>query len=268
VKNRDQSLLAVIEQDLLGDKAATTSILQKCIILGGRAGSTALRDWAKRELDGYTKDSEIPQYRRIHAQICLDGQAGNGLIRGQSIGPEDLPDVARESGIGNELPLPQGVGELEALARSDSDQRSIRISLPSSSLLVKLMNANAEPWNQVHEVYWKVQRETLQGVVDRVRTAAAELVGELLHTMSSDQGTPSKEQADQAVHFAITGDRAKVTFNNAQASAGSTITAAATEPEKESWFKRWRKRGIIASLIAAAGATAGVLNYLNYMPWS
>ena len=51
--HRRGGLLAQIEAGVLDDIVPLSSLLQKCIVLGGQAGSEKMRDWARRELNGY-----------------------------------------------------------------------------------------------------------------------------------------------------------------------------------------------------------------------
>lgn len=70
---RDHTLLGQIERDLLDDRPLA-DVLRKVIVLGGRAGSGELRDWASLELDGYAGRTEpIPAYRGVAAHIQIDG---------------------------------------------------------------------------------------------------------------------------------------------------------------------------------------------------
>jgi hypothetical protein len=94
-------------------------------------------------------------------------------------------------------------------------------------------------------------------------------VSELLRTLPPDQQKPTKEQADQAVNFTVTGESARVTFTNSQASGGSISTAnTAPSPEHEaSWWKRWRKRGIVVGIFTIAGAAVTVATWAGYTPW-
>ena len=45
--NRRGGLLAQIQADVVDDTVSLSSVLQKCIVLGGQAGSQKLRDWAR-----------------------------------------------------------------------------------------------------------------------------------------------------------------------------------------------------------------------------
>ena len=71
-------LLEHIEQGLLSGEVGTTTLLQRCIILGGRANSERLRDWASKELNGYSQE-EVPDYRKIAAVIQVDAIVGNTM---------------------------------------------------------------------------------------------------------------------------------------------------------------------------------------------
>lgn len=266
--DRTNSPLGKIQQDLLDGTVSTTRMLQNCIVLAGIVGSTDLRAWARKELDGYQPGEELPSYRKIHAQLYIDGQNGLNLFKGVGIGPDDLPAVVREAGIGNEIHLRQGLPELEAIA--DGEGSAQHLSLPQGDTIKKMMNTEmADEFAQIHRVYYSVQRTTFRGVVEAVRTALADLVSELLRMLPPDQQMPTKEQADQAVNFTVTGDSANVTFTNSQASGAGTSTARAGEPtDDRSWWQRWKKRGIVVGLFTIAGAGVTVATWVGYTPWS
>ena len=56
--------------------------LREIIALGGRVGSTELREWASRELHGYVV-KESPGYRRAAAVIRIDVLSPGGQLTGQ-----------------------------------------------------------------------------------------------------------------------------------------------------------------------------------------
>jgi hypothetical protein len=249
----DRAVLAMLEQSVLGSDTSTTMLLQQCIVLGGRAGSTALRDWATKELRGYGPDEELPAHRRVPAAMQADGQVGLNLFRGQPIGLEDLPEEAREAGITNELALRQGLGELEAMARSGE---STTFARSGGTQIVKMMNRNLDEFEQIHKLYWVISNAAMQGVVDQVRTSVAELVCELLASLPTDDGDPSKQAADQAVNYVVSGNRNTVTIANAQvAGGGGTSSIRPPAPQQQdSWWMRSRKRGVVIGLATIASA--------------
>jgi AbiTii len=80
---RDRSLLNKIEQAALDETVPVVVALRHCLALGGRAGSTALRDWASKELQGYGPDDDLPAYRVLPAMLKVDGAFPTGWIKGQ-----------------------------------------------------------------------------------------------------------------------------------------------------------------------------------------
>jgi hypothetical protein len=77
-------LLAQIEADVVDDTVPLSSLLQKCIVLGGQAGSERMRVWARRELNGYAGADTVPDYRHVPAAVMavITNSAGyNGMTR-------------------------------------------------------------------------------------------------------------------------------------------------------------------------------------------
>jgi hypothetical protein len=55
-----------------------------------------LREWARRELDGYVgAGDQVPEYREIVAPIVIDGFTPRGHIERQPFNPLDLPSSSR-----------------------------------------------------------------------------------------------------------------------------------------------------------------------------
>jgi hypothetical protein len=266
MQERDRSLLARIEQDLVDGDVTTTALLNKCILLAARTGSDELRVWAMKELSGYSTEDDLPGYRKVMAQIYIDGQAGLNIITGQSIGPGALPPEIRAAGIGNEVPLGFPLGELEALAAS---AEGARIPLPNSTTIAHMMNERSEDaFQAVHAVYWKIRPETLRGVVDQIRAALTVLIGELVRSLPPGTETPTSGAASQALNLAIAGGGSH-TLNlvNNQVSSGGTNTTSTAEPTDGSWWSRWRKRGIVVGIATVLAAVAGVGTWLGWIPF-
>ena len=268
--SNNASLLAELQAGLRDENSSTTSLLQKCILLGGQVGSERLRDWARQELRGYDRFDQVPEYRRFSAALCIDGVTFGGLITGQQISPLDLPEFARGH-ITEEVALTHGVGELEQISRGHDD--TVRLSPPGAQELVKLWNHERQSGDQITRLYWQASRSSIAGVVIGVRTALTELVAELIASLPDGDQQPSRQAADAAVHFVVTGDRNTVTVVGSQsATKGNstiTVTGGSHQPaaEKEPWWQRWRKRGLIIGLATVVAAVAAVLQLLGWVPW-
>lgn len=259
---RQDSLIVQIERDALDGRASLASALRKCIALGGKSRSEELRDWATRELKGYPRIDDLPEYRNIAAPLRLDGFSGNYKITGEELPPMALPDFAREH-ISNDLPLTQGVGELENLAK----QPEIKLAPPGASDLSLYMNSqgNTGPYGHINSIYWQVSPSAIKGVLDQIRTSLTQLVAELRANMPTDEVIPSADEASQAVHVIVSGKRSKVRVTTAQASGeGAKADASADEGADESVFwTRWRKIGAFAvGLATIAGAAFAAIEAL------
>lgn len=200
-------LLAVLEEDIFrNDPVALT--LRKVIVLGGRAGSSTLREWAALELNGYDTLDATPSYRRISAPIMVDVQLGNHWRTGQTISPSIIPEFARELFESGPV-LFDGIGSIEAMAADvKTGEGSMRMSHPRAMDVCAVMDKDSgNPFQQTTALYWTVTYSSLLGVVEQVRTRLAELVGEMRAHTPLGQDTPSAEVASEAVRLILEGGR-------------------------------------------------------------
>jgi hypothetical protein len=69
--HKRSGLLVQIEADVVDDKVPLSSVLNKCIVLGGHAGSETMRAWARQELNGYAGADSVPEYRHVTAAVMV-----------------------------------------------------------------------------------------------------------------------------------------------------------------------------------------------------
>jgi hypothetical protein len=50
---------------MLDESEPLAGFLRKYLLLGAETGSDSLRQWARKELNGYDKDDELPGYRKL-----------------------------------------------------------------------------------------------------------------------------------------------------------------------------------------------------------
>jgi hypothetical protein len=253
------SLLAQIERDVVDESKPVAAALRKCVILGGHAGSAELRDWATRELHGYRdRADDLPEYREIPAPLQIDGISGNYMVRGQPISALDLPEFARDL-ITDQMHLTQGIGEIEAwITQAESGDGFVRLSPPGAAELAGLWTHKlGNPYQSVGRVYWCVSAATLRGVVDAVRTALAELLGELRAGTPPGQDLPSAEVAGQALQVVLRGSKHRVTINHAAAAEGGSATIEPPSPEQDGGF--WTASRKIGAAIAGAATVMGAI---------
>jgi AbiTii len=269
-RNRETSLLSQIEDEALKGESDLPSALRKCVALGGRSGSEALREWAIGELKGYVGASELPRYRTVGAPLAISGATMNGIIDGQTIGPMSLPDGIREH-VKEEVPLRGPITEIvEAVANARRKGDSVvRFSLPSGSDVATLMNHEATrrdpflgPTQRITSLYWEVHTSSLVGVIEAVRTTLVELVSEIRAGMPDDAAIPSKALTDHAVSIAVTGSRNRVQVTAASSSGGGTaqVTSPSTEPEPASHRMMWWVVAVFTVIGALATVAALLLS--------
>lgn len=265
MSRRARGLLAEIERDALNERTSIASLLRKCVVLGGRAESAELRDWAQRELNGYHGKGDVPEYRIVPAPLCADGSNMRYRVKGLQISPFQLPEFAREE-IKEVVHFTQGIGELEELARTSKEH--VDLGPPGASDLVTYINARqAGSGLHVESLYWRVSMTQVHGILQHVRNVLVGLIAELLATTPGDQDIPSAEATDQAINVILRGGkRHRVNVTVAQSGSGAA-SATPAAPAEESWWIRWRKRGIVVGLSTMAAAALAAFTWLEWKPW-
>lgn len=233
---RGRGLLAEIERDLLADRPVA-SLLRKLLLLGGQTGSRELREWASKELRGYSEEDDLPLYRRVPAPIQMDGMTVRAQIWGQSVGVSELPEFAQDD-VSEWVELTQGVSEIEALARhNEGGDKTVKLSLPGARELARVMERDAGSGIHIDALYWRVSKVALEGVVDQIRTRLTELMAELRSLTPTTQDLPNAEQATAAYKIVVRGVNARVVINSLHAGDGSNnVLNASSEQERSSGF--------------------------------
>ncbi len=264
VTMRMDRLLLEIEVGALDHQTPIGDLLRKVIFLGGRAGSTELRDWATRELKGYKPGDELPEYRKIIAPLRLDLMNMRWLSTGQTVSPSELPDFAQDK-INNDLNLYMGIAEIEKLAReATGSDEAVKLQPPFAAELVHYMNMKQMATGRILQLYWAVAPVALEGVVDQVRTTLTVMMAEINANVPGGTETPPAEVATNAIHFAVTGKRNKINFTAPQ--AGSTVET--TPPADEEGKPRRWIRVAAAVIVGLVTIAAAVLALMQVQGWA
>ncbi|WP_406359331.1 hypothetical protein OID55_42180 (plasmid) [Streptomyces sp. NBC_00715] len=262
--------LEQLERAVLDDTASLASALRQCLMLAGYAHHEELRGWALKELEGYPAGDELPSYRKVPAALELEfilylpGQIIEGKTR--RISAAQLPQSARERGIGESAPIRQGVRELEALtAMSD---RLIRLGPPGSAeYVLEMVREQQRSGNESTEITalsWAIAKPSIEGVLDHIRTRLTQFVAEVRATMPAGQQNPDPNQIDSAAQQALNirgGDNSTfhISAPNAKADHGGTASANVNEPAPATPQPWWHRTAVIWTAVAAVAAIAGVI---------
>ena len=265
MRARDRYLMSEIERDVLDGNTSLADALRKCVVLGGKVGSTELREWASRELRGYQGEEETPLYRKPAAVLKVDAISGNTHITGQRVSPRQLPDFVAEH-VGEEVPLREGIGEIEGLlAQARANGGSVKLSIPQGADVALYMDSQVgDPFQKILAIYWVLSESAMCGVLDRVRTTLAELVAEMRAGMPDSDDTPSAAVADHAVNVAVHGKRSRVTVTAARASGpgGHEVQAGGGADEGGS---PWHRIG--AALVGVATIIGVIIAFAHWQGW-
>jgi hypothetical protein len=196
VKSR-QTLLDEIERDALDEDASVAAALRKCLALGGHVHSTALREWALRELQGYEPGSDaIPAYRVVPAALMADWRSPGWQAKNDIWSPQKLPAFARDD-VKEEMTLYHGVGEIEAMLRRGLDNDgTLDFGFQGATDLAAYMSGTGDPYQAVDRLYHQVSVVTITGLLDHVRTTLTSLVAELRDSPMDQRGLPTEAATD------------------------------------------------------------------------
>lgn len=113
---RKRDPLDDIERGALDPSSDLTTLLRRCIALGGRTESTELREWASFELKGHGAGHDVPDYRKYVAPLLLDGFTGRGRITGQVVSADMIPDDMSDA-LRDDLEFRQPISQLMDLRK-------------------------------------------------------------------------------------------------------------------------------------------------------
>ncbi|OEV11446.1 hypothetical protein [Streptomyces nanshensis] len=260
---RARTLVGEIERDALDDSVPLSSVLRKCIALGGAVNSDQLREWAGKELRGYESEDEVPKYRIVGAPLKIDAFIGPRQITGQQISPNDLPAFAKKR-IGEEVRLRMGVRELEDSANVKPEKAYVQLTPGGATDIARAIDqASGELFQKITALYWVVSKASIVGVLDQVRTTLTELVAELRVTVSDEESDPSSEAIGNALHVAVHGSpKARITLTTAQSHGKSIIKNADASPDDNddgTFWTRNKKAAFVAGAVAVLAGVATVL---------
>ncbi|MEU6175809.1 hypothetical protein ABZ832_28360 [Streptantibioticus parmotrematis] len=273
---RQHDILRQLQSDVCDETKPISAALRTCMLLADMTETSALRAWAAKELNGYPNRDDVPDYRRVGADLQAYGRDRIGRpSRDIPVSMFDIPSQLKRPHMKDEVVLREGVGWIEELLGEADDYGRLRIKLPLSRETAQLMTAYKRETlagARYEDMYWNASQASIRSVLDQVRNKLAAFVGELLITLPDDQSVPSKQAAENAFNVMIAGNANGVVFNNAQAARGATNTATvgagADGPaaEKESLATRIWKLIVDLSVVGSCllGGAAVVFAYLMY----
>jgi len=187
-----------LRETLLDESEPLAGLLRKCLLLGAETGSEALRDWARKELNGYGDEDDVPTYRKVRGMpMAMDSISGNTWARNQIIDRHQLPPDAWKY-VPDEFPFKQPIEELEQLA----GRKQLSFTSPGLAYAQSIWNGTLGPFQSVVGLSYVMSGSVLAGVLGQIRTKLVDLVADLTADTPLSE-LPKKDQVDAAVSHHI-----------------------------------------------------------------
>lgn len=144
--------------------------------LGGkfRKRTVALKAWVHAELNGYSADAQVPDYREL-AGLRLKGTFANAVrwIKNADVPVSSLPEAYQDAAMRTRLRAP--VAELEGLVRT-ADGGSLKTTPVPPEVYARL---EIFELMTTMDLWCELSTQSVAGVVDQVRTRALTFLLEL-----------------------------------------------------------------------------------------
>ncbi|MFF0151543.1 hypothetical protein [Micromonospora sp. NPDC005203] len=192
------TLLRSLREHLLDESEPLAGLLRKCLLLGAETGSEALREWARRELNGYGDEDEVPKYRKFQdVPISMDSMSGRFWRRGDIISRVNLPPEARGYVL-EELTFRQPIEELQQLA----GQKQVSFTAPGLAVAQAIWNRELGPFQNIDGLSYVVPGSAVMGILGQIRTKLVDVVADLTADTPMSE-LPRRGQVDAAVNHRL-----------------------------------------------------------------
>jgi len=151
------SVVIELQRDALDRAVQVSDLLRKALVVARKLGLTEFHAWIDKELKGYSREDDVPEYRDVSGQI----RAWNPY-RGWI--PVIINDVSLAELLSRRK-CAQSIAELEHLVRDGKDDGVLHMPFPEET---RRRLSHAMGFDT--EVSLFTQRAALVGIVDAVRT--------------------------------------------------------------------------------------------------
>lgn len=179
------------------DKAPISVILRKCLVLAHDLKNERLKDWAGNELNGYSREAQLPSYREVTT-----------IAKGHLLGPygaqisnQPLPSAAlepKDRHFAESTKLIQPIAAYQPVAGAEGHDAIIEWS---ANLTLKYQSKILEGY-ALNRAWQVIPNSVFLGLVDTVRTRVLRLALELrddLEVVSDDPSEIPPGKVDQIV---------------------------------------------------------------------
>jgi hypothetical protein len=171
-----------------------TVLLRQCVVLGYELKNDRLKVWANDELNGYSDQTSVPEYRSVSA-----GVKGLFVGPGWSRYEQGIPSVALEEKHrkwAEVVVIAESVGALEHMITSGKAASNIRFGWDSN--LVLFYQEKLNPGWQLFSAHQDVPKSAVAGLLDTIRTRVLNMALELKSEIGESDADLKKVKQDSA----------------------------------------------------------------------
>lgn len=208
------SLLRSLRDHMLDESQPLAGLLRKCLLLGAETGSSSLRDWARRELNGYKVGDQVPEYRTFdNVPMTMNSISGSTMVTGQVVDRLLMPEEVQKF-VDKSFTFRNAVEELEQLAANSS----VSFTSPGLVLAQSVWNSELDDWQNIVDLKFVFPGSAIAGVLGNIRTQLVDVIADLT-SATPLESLPRKEKVDEAVdsHIGRVGDVYNTTVTGSDA---------------------------------------------------
>jgi len=154
-----KSLVLELQREAMNSNSSMSDVLRKAMVVATKLKVQDLKAWVETELKGYTKDQEIPSYRKVNGTLKAWNQY-NGWI----------PVIVRHSELSEKLSkrsITQPISELESLIQQKDAGGVLQVPLPHEWLMKFFADSEEFRLGMVPTLI--VDKSQIEGILDAVR---------------------------------------------------------------------------------------------------
>lgn len=199
-------LVEEIIELLSSTDGSLTDALLKTKVLLNSLGQADLNAWVNNELNGYTEDQVLPNYRIVPA-VVLANLSGIGFTADAHPLPIAHLDKKQRENI-ETARMYQSLAVLEKYTLEDNGTLVIQIPLEANGILGKKLSRGTV----IQRAWSQIQTSSIVQIVTEVRSRLLDFVLKIQADLSIDPSQEEKKSIDTRSHFqnAMFGDNATV----------------------------------------------------------
>lgn len=161
----NKNLVEEIKKNIIDENVNLSTILRKAKLLAFELKSDDLKKWIDNELNGYNAGSELPDYRKIHAQsFGIFSGPYRSRIDNMIIPTYNLPDSIKE--FAEEIFFAESIKELESLAQAE---KTLQRKWPAEAIILARDKIQVSGGHVLVDAWQPITRTVLIGILDAVR---------------------------------------------------------------------------------------------------